>query len=403
VTDAVVVGAGLAGLTAARLLSDRGLEVAVLEASDGPGGRVRTDRVDGFLLDRGFQVYLTAYPEGRALLDLGALDLRPFEPGALVWVGGRFHRVADPLRRPSALWPTLRAPIGSLADKALIARLRASVRRSDDPGGDIATIEALRRLGFSDRMVERFLRPLFAGITLDRELLGSARMFRFVFAMLSRGDAAVPSQGMGAIPEQMAARLPEGTVRFGARVERLEGTAALLEDGGRVEGRVLLIATEGPEAARLCGIDAVGSLPAGAVWYAAPEPPVAGPVLLLDGEGDGTVNNVAVMSTVAPAYAPPGRALVAVQSFAAGPSPEAAVRARLGVLFGAAVGDWEHLRTDLIPHAQPVQRPPFPLIRPARLGEGRYVAGDHRATASINGAMQSGRLAAEAILEDLGT
>ena len=401
-TDAVVVGAGLAGLTASRLLSDRGLEVAVLDASDGVGGRVRTDRVDGFLLDRGFQVYLTAYPEGREQLDLEALDLRSFEPGALVWVEGGFHRIADPFRRPTALWPTLRAPIGSLTDKLLIARLRASVRRSDDLGDDVATIEALRRLGFSDRMVERFLRPLFAGITLDRDLLGSARMFRFVFSMLARGDAAVPARGMGSIPKQFAARLPEGTIRLEHRVGRLDGTAALLEDGERVEGRVLLVATEGPEAARLCGIDPVGSLPAAAVWYAAPEPPVADPVLLLDGDGDGTVNNVAVMSAVAPGYAPPGRALVAVQSFAAGPSPEAAVRARLREVFGSVVNGWEHLRTDLIPHAQPVQRPPFPLTRQARLGDGRYVAGDHRATASINGAMQSGRLAAEAILEDLG-
>jgi phytoene dehydrogenase-like protein len=402
VTDAVVVGAGLAGLTAARLLSERGLAVVVLEASDGVGGRVRTDRVEGFLLDRGFQVYLTAYPEGREVLDLGALDLRSFEPGALVRAEGRFHRVADPFRRPGALWPTLRAPIGSLADKVLVARLRASVRRSDEPGSDVATIEALRRLGFSDRMIERFLRPLFAGITLDRELLGSARMFRFVFAMLARGDAAVPGRGMGAIPEQLAARLPAGTVHLQRRVERLEGRAAHLDDGERVEGRVLLVATEGPEAARLCGIEPVGSLPAAAVWYAAPEPPVAGPVLVLDGESDGTVNNVAVMSAVAPGYAPPGRSLVAVQSFAAGPAPEAAVRSRLGVLFGPGVGEWEHLRTDLIPHAQPVQRPPFTLTRPVRLAEGRYVAGDHRATASINGAMQSGRLAAEAILEDLG-
>ena len=238
----VIVGAGLAGLSCARELNRRGFEVSVLEASDGVGGRVRTDRVDGFQMDRGFQVYLTAYPEGRAALDHEALDLRPFEPGALIWYDGRLHRVADPFRKPGALWSTLRAPVGSPFDKLRVARLRSALRKAEpseliEADDDRTTIEALRELHFSDRMIDRFFRPLFAGITLDRSLDTSAKVFRFVFAMLSSGDAAVPAAGMGAIPQQLADGLPDGTVRLGATVERVDGGHVGVAGGRRRPSR----------------------------------------------------------------------------------------------------------------------------------------------------------------------
>jgi len=399
--DVVVVGAGMAGLAAAVHLTEAGFEVLVLEASDGVGGRVRTDEVDGFRLDRGFQVYLTAYPEGTRILDLEALDLQPFEPGAVVWTDGALHRVADPLRRPGAMPATLRAPIGSFSDKLRVARLRWSIGRGDPGdllgGPDITTMEWLQAEGFTSRMIERFFRPLLGGITLDRDLGGPARVSTFVLRMLTDGAAAVPGAGMGAIPQQLAGRLPRGALRLHSRVEALDERGVVLADGERIDTPAVVVATEGPEAARLAGIDPVGSKAIAAFWFAAAEPPFADPILALDGDGDGTVCTVAPMSTVAPGYAPPGRALIAVESFLDPAAGEAPVRARLREMFGSPADDWELLRSDVISHAQPRRDPPFVATLPARLGEGRYVAGDHRTTPSINGALRSGRLAAEAV------
>ena len=211
-SEVVVVGAGLAGLAAATTLHQAGRRVLVLEASDGVGGRVRTDRVDGFLLDRGFQVLLTGYPEAHRQLNLEALELRPFAPGAVVWLGNRGYRVGDPFRKPSTLLDTAFSPVGSIADKVRLLALRTRLKRTDPKqllrGADIPTRQYLAGLGFSDRFVERFLGPLFTGIQLDPELSTSRRMFDTIFRSLTIGDSAVPAAGMGAIPAQMADDLP---------------------------------------------------------------------------------------------------------------------------------------------------------------------------------------------------
>jgi phytoene dehydrogenase-like protein len=404
--DVVVVGAGLAGLACARVLTERNVDTVVVESSHRVGGRVGTDEIDGFLVDRGFQVYLTAYPEGRRFLDLGALDLKPFHPGADVWLGDRFHRMGDPFRRPTDAWASLRSPVGSVAEKLKGVRLRSRARSASatdllEGGADVATLDVLRSEGFSERMIERFFRPLFAGILLDRSLETSARVFRFVFKMLAQGDAAVPARGMQQIPEQLAAGLPEGVIRLGVRAEGID-PGSVATTGGRIETRATVIATDAPEAARLIGLEAPPSRAVAGIAFDAPEPPLRGPRLLLDGEGRGPVNNVAVMSEVAPAYAPSGRALVVVQTLDMAKNIEARVRERLQRWFGDAVAEWRHLSTHSFDHAHPSQNPPYTGRRPARLGDGQYVAGDHRVGASIDGALRSGRRAAEAVLEDLG-
>src|SRR4051794_17308559 len=257
IVDVVIVGAGLAGLVCAQDLTAAGVECRVLEGSDGIGGRVRTDEVDGFLLDRGFQILLTAYPEVQRRLDLDALELRRFEPGAVVRVGGRFHRVADPLRRPGRIVETLTAPIGSFGDKLRLARLVADVRTHSVPDllrrPDTTTAERLARAGFSDRMIESFWRPLFAGIQLDPDLAVSSRRFETILRMLAMGATGVPRHGMGAIPAQLASALPDDTVRLDARVTQVDGSGVTLEGGERVEARVAVVATEGPAAHALLG------------------------------------------------------------------------------------------------------------------------------------------------------
>ena len=178
--DVVIVGAGLSGLAAARQIQQSGLSVVILESSDAVGGRVRTDKVDGFLLDRGFQVLLTAYPELATQVDMNALDLQAFDPGALVWMQsknggpGKGHVVSDPFRKPSTLFATTFAPIGSLIDKIRIVFLRLRVLRGAAPNllrnKDMSTLDALRNAGFSQRMIETFFKPLFGGVQLDTPL-----------------------------------------------------------------------------------------------------------------------------------------------------------------------------------------------------------------------------------------
>ena len=407
--DVIIVGAGLAGLACACHLHEAGASVCVLEASDGVGGRVRTDVVEGFRLDRGFQVLLTAYPECRRVLDYAALDLRPFLPGAIVRRSGRFHELSDPWRRPERAWRSLTAGVGTLPDRLRMARFRGRVRRGTLEDlfrrPETSAAERLHAEGFSAGMIESFFHPFFGGILLDRSLSASSRMLEFVFRMMAEGDVALPAKGMQAIPEQMARRLPEGTVRLGARVAAVSPREVRLDSGEALGADAVVVATEGPEAARLTRLPVPGSRPATCLYFAAEKAPVEEPILVLDGDGTGPVNNLCFPSQVAPSYAPPGATLVSASvvggaaSDAGDEALERAARTQLEGWFGPEVRGWRHLRTYHIRHAQPEQRPGVlePIERPVRLESGLFVCGDHRDTASLHGAMLSGRRAAEAV------
>lgn len=399
----VIVGAGLAGLSCASTLHAAGIAVRVLEASNGVGGRVRSDVVDGYTLDRGFQVALTAYPEMHRQLDMEALDLQAFDPGALVWREGKGAEVSDPFRKPVATLSTVLAPIGSLVDKARIAWLRLRLRRIHPAqllrGDDVTTGEALRSAGFSDTILRRFFRPLVGGIQLDPELSDSRRVFDVIFRMLSDGDSAVPAAGMQAIPEQLAARLPTGAVELNRRVVTATPNSVVTDSGETIEASAVVIATEGPSAAELLGIDPVGSKAAGCVYFGAEAAPTDTKCVVLDGTGDGPVLNVAVMSNVAPSYAPAGRHLIAAAlPGVADGDLESIARTQLRGWWGDQVDSWDHLATYRIPHGQPTQAPPFSPKQVVALDDGRFVCGDHRDTASIQGAMYSGRRCADAVI-----
>ena len=404
--DVVIVGAGLAGLAAATTLQRAGREVVVLEASDGVGGRVRTDLVDGYRLDRGFQVLLTAYPELDRQFDVDALDLRSFEPGAMVWDGSSTHLIGDPLRRPATTARTALAPIGTIADKLRILRQRVRLTRTSAPDllrqDDISTLDALRADGFGDRIIERFYRPLVGGIQLDPTLATSRRMFDVILQSLLRGDAAVPAHGMGTIPDQLAHHLTPGTIHLDSKVAAVSPTGVTLADGRSVAARRTVVAAEGPAAAALLGLPDVASNPATCVWFAAERPPVDSRYIVLDGTGVGPALNVAVMSNVAPDYAPSGHALIAAACpGVVAPDVEPDVRAQIRRMWGPAVDEWRHLRTDTIAHGQPRQHPPFHPKQRVALGDGVFVCGDHRDTASIQGALYSGRRCAEAVADSL--
>ncbi|MEM1030409.1 MAG: NAD(P)/FAD-dependent oxidoreductase [Myxococcota bacterium] len=408
----VIVGAGLAGLVCARLLIEAGATVEILERDETVGGRVQTDEVDGFLLDRGFQILLTGYPELRRHLDLDALDLRPFEPGASLWTGTGFETIGDPLRKLDALVPTLRASSGSLFDKLRILKLRALTLRGGSydafEAPDQTTMSLLREQGFSEGFLHRFFRPFLGGIFLEPELATTARFFRFVFRMFAKGDAAVPARGMGEISRQLAAPIPAEAVKTAHAVRAVDATGVHLDDGHRIEADRVVVACEGPSAHRLVPeVEAPASCGVTCFYFAADRAPTSRPILHLDGVGEGPVNNMHVATAVSADLAPAGQTLVSATCLGVHDDLEGrekAARAQLERWFGPEVARWRSLRTYAIPHALPAQPVGSlrPSQRPIRTESGLFVCGDHRDQASIDGAMVSGRRAAEAVLASWG-
>jgi phytoene dehydrogenase-like protein len=411
--EVVIVGGGLAGLCAARILNLAGVSTTIFEASDDIGGRVRTDKVDGFLLDRGFQVLLTAYPEARAILDIQALGLRSFAHGAMIRVGRKFAALHDVYRHPTKLIEAALSVAGTLGDKLKVASLRSELIALSTAQiwerTETSTLLLLKSRGLSDRIIDRFFRPFYGGVFLDRSLSTSSRMFEFMFKMFAEGDAAVPETGMGSIARHIAVRLRASEIRASTPVARADENGVTLTGGQRIMARAVIVATDQSAAGRVLGQPMErGWRGTRCLYFAADKSPVEEPILVLDGDGDGPVNHLAVMSNVAKSYAPAGAHLISA-STSGNPELRAedllrAVRAQMSSWFGDAASAWRHLRTYDIPHSLPDQTPPAltPTQREVRLRKGLYVCGDHVGQSSINAAMESGRRAAEAALSDLG-
>jgi len=410
--DVIIVGAGLAGLSCARRLAEAGIPFIILEGDPRIGGRIKTDRVDGFLLDHGFQVLQTAYPEARRYLDYGRLELKPFAPGAIIRTEDRFHIIADPRRRPQNLWSTATAPIGTIGDRLRMFKLALKVRRAKVSDlfqcPDKTTTDFLKAEGFSEKIIEKFFMPFFTGISLDPEIGVSSRVFQYIFRIFAEGDVALPAQGMGAIPEQLAENLPDGSIRTDARVAAIHQGKVELTSGETIKGQVVILATEGPETARLVGskqiVDSRGEL---CLYYAAAAPPMEQPYLILNGDRTGWINSLTIPSQVAPSYAPPGQALISVVVVGHFSSDddtiEAAVHGQLSAWFGAKVRDWRHLKTYRIHHALPAQPPPMPDPTAAAtpIKPGIFVCGEYGSVPGIQWAMLSGRQTAETVLKEL--
>ena len=414
VKDVIIVGAGLAGLACARRLQQSGIPFLILEADDRIGGRLKTDRLDGFLLNCGFQVLQTAYPEARRVLDYKGLALQSFAPGAIVRIEGKFHRIADPRRHPRDLWSTLTAPIGTAADRLRMVQLALSVRLGSESRifekPDMPTLDFLRAKGFSKKIIQRFFKPFFAGVCLDPEIQASSRVFNYIFRIFAEGDVALPGEGMAAIPAQLAQDLPRDQIRTAARVASIQPEAVELVSGETIEGSAVVLATEGPEAAALTGTaPPVGSRGEICLYFSANRPPNVGPYLVLNGDDTGLVNSLTVPSVVAPNYAPAGQHLISVVVIGHldvdDKSAEGTVRKELTLWFGPEVRDWRHLKTYRILHALPDQRPPLPdPSKPlAKKIAGIYVCGEYDSVPGIQWALLSGRQTAEQIIEDFDT
>ena len=411
--DVVVVGAGLAGLSCAKHLMNNSVSFVVLEADQRIGGRLKSDVLDGFILNHGFQVLQTAYPEARRQLNYRRLELKPFAPGAMIRMGGRFFRVADPRRRPQDIWSSLTAPIGTFTDRLRMIRMASSAKRGSVSSlfqsPDMTTLEFLHSQGISEKMIERFFKPFFGGVCLDPGIQASSRVFKYVLRVFAEGNVALPGQGMGAIVSQLAEGLPQEAIQIGTRVESIHPGGAVLTSGQTIKCRAVVLATEGPQTLRLLGkpasIVSQGEL---CLYFAAPNAPIKDPYLILNGEGTGLINSLSVPSIVAPSYAPAGEALISVVLLGHlsldDRSAESVVREELTDWFGPVVKKWRHLKTYRIEHALPAQSPPMPdPTFPAKpVMPGVYVCGEYQSVPGIQWALLSGRHVAEAVIKELG-
>ncbi|MEU3981951.1 NAD(P)/FAD-dependent oxidoreductase [Streptomyces sp. NPDC026672] len=425
--DVVVVGAGVAGLSAAHRLTSAGVTTAVLEAAPYVGGRMSTEQVDGFRLDRIGQLLSTSYPELRLTKGLDALVLRPFAPGVLLHRDGRRHRAAAPgsggsargalhavralasAPRGAAASPVrVGAPVGGAVDQArlgvALARIAGMPVHRILARPELPAAQSLAARGVPARTVEGFLRPLLAALLCDPELTTSSRCADLALRAFASGRLCVPEGGAESLPELLARALPPGAVRTGVRVTSVSTTSVTTAEHGEIRCRAVLLATDARAAAELLpGLRVPDFHPVTVVHHTTDRPPVVGASLLLDADRGGPVAHTAVMSEVDPTRAPAGRTLISSTVLGAPPQDvDAAVRTHLSRLYGTPTHRWETLAVHHTPQAVPAMRPPHDLRRPVRLMAGLYVCGDHRDTSTVQGALHSAHRAASAILADLG-
>jgi phytoene dehydrogenase-like protein len=443
--DVVVVGAGVAGLAAALRLTSAGVTTTVLEAAPCVGGRMATEKVDGFRLDRIGQLLSTACPELRRTPELDALVLRPFAPGVLLHSDGRRHRAGAvagagsargaksgtrgafhavralasaprpaprtaAARAPGGAVPRTRtgAPLGTTVDQArldaALTRLanlpvERLLTRPESPAG-----RALTARGLPARTVDGFLRPLLAALLCDPELTTSSRCADLALRAFAAGRLCLPEGGAEMLPVRLAGALPPGTVHTGVRVTSVSTTAVTTAEHGVFRCRAVLVATDARTAAELLpGLRVPDFHPVTVVHHTTDEPPGTGASLLLDADRGGPVAHTAVVSLVDPSRAPAGRALISSTVLGSPPDGvDTAVRTHLARLYGTSTARWETLAVHHTAQAVPAMRPPHDPRRPVRLLAGLYVCGDHRDTSTVQGALRSGRRASAAILADLG-
>lgn len=410
--DVVIIGAGVAGLNCALELQKSGVSYTILEADSRVGGRIQTDEVDGFKLDRGFQVFQSAYPEAQRVLNYDDLQLIELEPGAKIRREGRWHCMSDPMRRPLQAWATLTNPIGRLSDRWNLLKLRSSLKKASVDelllaSGDMTTLRYLReQVGFSKDFIDSFMRPWLAGIFLESELDTSSNYFQFVFKMLSEPSICLPRGGMGRIPEQMLQQLDSARVRLNTPVERVGRERVNLKGGEEIEAPVVVIGS-GMAAELLEEGDCKSSTtwnPTTCIYFAAESPPTQENCLMLNGVGQGAVNHVFISSNSDASLSPDTRSLVSVSLVGEQASAQPDMKQILDELtewFGSQVHDWRHLKTYYIPHAVPSQQPgEFRHVNRQPL-PGRFVCGDVTESASLNGALRSGRDTAHAVINFL--
>ncbi len=394
-----IIGAGIAGLTCAKYLKDRGIEALVLEASDAVGGRVRTDEIDGFKLDRGFQVFLTSYPEAEKLLDYESLKFKKLPSGARIRNGNDYFVMPNPLKDVLSAPQALFSPVGGIFDKLKILQLNVETRNAAEPStrSDESTIEFLTKFGYSEMMIRRFFMPFFSGVFLEKNLETNSSFFKFLFSMFSKGDVVIPENGMQAIPEQIAKHLSVNKVRLNTPVLKIEGTTIYLENGETLESEKIVLATDAKTAAKLLGEEAKIEFNGTTCLYFESDSPLkidGKPYLMINSNTDEMINHILPISDVSPSYAPANKTLISVNIVGNREVATDKVQTELAKWFGNKIA-WRHLKTYKIPEALPQFFNESATETNLKISENIYRCGDYTAYPSLNAAMKTGRQVAE--------
>ena len=394
-----IIGAGIAGLTCAKYLKDNGVEALILEASDGVGGRVRTDIVNGFKLDRGFQVLLTSYPEAQKLLNYEDLQLKKLPSGARIRNGNDFFVMPNPLKDIWTAPQALFSPVGSLFDKIKVLQLNLDTKNAVEPKSksNETTISFLRNFGYSDAMINRFFIPFFRGVFLEKELETNSSFFKFLYNQFAKGDVVIPEAGMQAIPEQIAGHLSPNQIRLSAAVQKIEGKMIYLENGETIEAEKIVIATDAKTAAKLLGKESQTAFNGTTCLYFESDSALkmsGEPYLIINSNTDELIDHILVMSDVVPGYAPAGKTLISVSIVGEKQVSEENVQAELVKWFGREMS-WQHLKTYHIPDALPQFFQNSTVENDLKINDFIYRCGDYAAYPSLNAAMKTGREVAE--------
>lgn len=405
-----IIGAGISGLVAAYELESAGFSPVIVEASESVGGRVKTDIENGFLLDRGFQVLLTAYPEAKRYLDYEKLNLRMFDPGAIVFKPGDFFAIHDPLRNPMRLLGMAFSKVGTLKDKFKILGLTNSLKKKTEEEifaePSIPTIDFLRNYGFSETILDNFFKPFFKGIFLENGLQTSSRMFNFVFKMFSIGYAAIPEKGMQEIPNQLKSKLQKTVFHFNSPVEKVEGTRIILKDGNILEADKIIIASRPDKVLPQLAGQVKEYRKVINLYFSLEKSFIVLPMIGLVPDTNFLINNFVFMTDVSKSYSSTGKALLSVtvtQDSKADDLLVKMVALELEALTGIKASYFGHIKTyeilDALPQVDDMQYSISPTN--TKIQDNVYLAGDYLLNGSINAAMTAGRKAAEAVLLSL--
>jgi hypothetical protein len=371
-------------LSAALELEAHGKNVLLIESSDRAGGRVASDVIDGFICDRGFQLINSRYP---ALVDLDVVkELDFFEAPRVIEVslGNRRHPIGDPRQVP---WTVLDKATGTIPEK--LALLLFILRK---PKANQSVGQALRSCGATH---ERVLRPFLHGVFLTDPDNVDAAYGRLIIKSFVSGKPGIPRNGVGELPKALVKRLND--VTYNTRVDRIESTS-VHTDKGVYSADKILVSTDATTATQLLGLPEVPRMAGCITWYhATPDNPSGNGRLVIDGQRRGPIINTVVMSDLSSSYAPSGENLISTTTDLS--ATESDVRRHLSILWGTSTHEWQFVAKYEIPAALPIQSIGRPLSQPVKINEHHFVAGDHRTVPSQQGALFSGRLAAQLILD----
>ena len=408
--EVAIIGAGLAGLACAIELQKNKIDFQIFEASDGVGGRVRSDVIDGFILDRGFQLYNPSYAEGKRLLDYQDLDLKPFTPGVAIRDGKRLRLVVDPFRSKDFRFRLLRdLPGNPFSQLGLVRYFLKYLITSDAQIAttkDISAQVSLTKSGIKGSLLEKLFRPLLQGVFLESELSTSRKFLDVVLKNFLQGIPSVPAKGMQEISNQLAAKLPKEKISLNTKVLSISGNK-LTTSEGEIEARKIVVATDPTTAISWLKLEPK-KMHSVTTWYFKADKSInsivkAKPILFVDAQKNGPLTNAVVITNAAPSYAPNGEVLVSASAISPNENADLlSVKKHLSHLFGVNTDSWQLIKEYKIKEALPAMIPPFSLVSSNQINNDLFVAGDHRVTSSIQGALLSGTNTATLVKVSLG-